>query len=173
MASDSIALIVAHAGHETTVPVGLRVAIGALAGVGAALLLSPVLLLSKQLRTVALTALGDLVGTDPAAVARSTAAAVFLAAGLVLGALFELTVVWIERVRPIAVIIGGRITVTDLVAVGLIAGLVIWSTRRTIRARPESFTRGDTNRVVVVSIVYGFAVLAAISALHTYLTIPA
>lgn len=173
MVPETIDVIVAHAGHETTVPVGLRVAIGSLAGVAAVLLLSPALLVSERLRTVTATAIGDLLGPDPAAVARSTRAAVLLAAGLVLGSIFELVVVWIERIRPVIIIIGGRITVTDLVAVVLVAGLVIWSTRRSIRSRPDAFTRGDTGRVVVVGLVYGLAVLAGISAMHTYLTLPA
>lgn len=38
MIPESIAVVVAHAGHETTVPVGLRVAVVALAGLLAVLL---------------------------------------------------------------------------------------------------------------------------------------
>lgn len=172
MLHESIAVVVAHAGHETTVPVGLRVAVGALAGLIAVLLCSPALLVSRRLREVTVAALGDLEGSDPAAVARSTIAAVLLGLGLALGALFEMVVVWIEQFRPVSIVIGGRVTATDLVAVGLVAGIVIWATSPSIRSRPDVFDRGDVGRVVVVSIAYGLAVLAVISVLHTSLTLP-
>lgn len=172
MGPESIAPIVAHAGHETGVPVGQRLAIGALAGLFAVALVSPWLVLSERLRGAAAAAVGDLLVVDAADLSRSASVAILLAGGLVLGSVFEVVVLWFERVRPVMIVVGGRVAVADLLAVVVVASLIAWPARRSIRLRPEAFTRGDAVRAAAASLAYGVILLVVVSTLHSYLAAP-
>lgn len=165
----SLARVVAHAGHESGTPVGPRLAIGALAGLVALAGLGALLWWSTRLQDAFVAAAGDVLGTDPAGLTRSARIAALLAAGLIMGTVFELVVLWLERVRPVMIIIGGQVTATDLLAVAVVAAILAVPTRGAIRRRPGRFGDGDVPRAVGACLGYGLLVLVVVSVLHEVL----
>lgn len=172
MSPEPLGQVVAHAGHDASMGLDVRLALGALAGLVGVLALSPLAALSADLREAAAAAATRLLRRASVDITPSSAAAVLLGAGLLAGALFELVVVGLERVRPIVVVIGGRVTLTDLVAVAVVSGLAFWCLRRSARDSPNASVRSDSRSglVFAVSLAYGVVVLLAVSGLHTFLT---
>ena len=166
----SIEFVLLHAGHEVTVPIQLRLAVGSIAGLLAVLALAPLFAFSNQIRHAVET--GTIIITRRPTPSISSQVAVLLFSGLVLGIVFELTKVIIERVRPVVVLIAGLISLTDLVAVILIAVVVAGGLWLTANRSPNSDERYMMNYAVVVGILYGFVLLVLLSTLYSYFQIP-
>lgn len=159
-------VVVAHLGSDVAVRIDLRLAIGAVAGIGAVLVLSPLVLVSPVVRNVVERTIDDLLPQDPADISVTNQAAFLVLAGLILGALFELVVLVLEQLRPVIVIFVGSITLTDLVAVTVVASVLYRRIRRALLNTRDAPQPIDPGLVFALSAVYGFVTLALLSVLH-------
>lgn len=165
----SIEFVVLHAGHEVTIPIQLRLAVGSLAGLIAVLAIAPVFVFSNTVRHTADTA--TVLITRHPSPSISSRIAMFLFSGLALGMVFELTTVGLERVRPVIVRIAGLISLTDLVAVTLIATVVAGGLWFAAAKSPTLDDRRMNSYAVAIGILYGFVLLSLLSALYSYFQI--
>lgn len=108
----------------TTTPLPVRFAVALLAGLGAALLMNvPVNLLSRG--HVPLDVAASALWRRPIGeVTISETDAVHYAAGMAAGAVFELVVLVVEAVRPVAVVLAGVVTLSELVAAVVVTAFV-------------------------------------------------
>lgn len=158
-------VVVAHAGSNTAVD--LRLAIGALAGLGAVTVLSPLLLVSTGLGRIVELSISEVLLADSSDASLSSQAAFLLLTGVAFGVIFEYVVIVLEQLRPIVVIIGGTVTLTDLGAVMVVATLVYVCIWRIVRDRLATFHPRVAALLGVGCVAYGFTILASISLLHT------
>ncbi|MFQ3319619.1 MAG: hypothetical protein ACI80F_001690 [Natronomonas sp.] len=155
-----------HIGHEVTVPLQFRLAFGAFAGLLTAIGVAPIFVFSTEIREAFNT--GTVIITRQPAPDTSICAAVFLASGLILGLVFELATITIERVRPVVVLIPGMISLTELFAVFLIA-IVISGALWVVAGKSQKTNNQNMPYfVVTIGIMYGFTLQIVLLELYNY-----
>jgi hypothetical protein len=165
-----IEYVLLHAGHEVTVPLQFRLAFGAFAGLLAAIGVAPIFVFSNKVRDAFNTATAII--TKEPAPGTSSCAAVFLASGLGLGIVFELTTIGIERIRPIVILIGEMISLTELFAVFVIAMVVSGALWLAAGKSQNPANQHTPNYAIAIGLVYGFTLQIIILELYNYFRIP-
>jgi hypothetical protein len=166
MGSILIEYVPLHIGHEVTVPLQFRLAFGAFAGLLTAIGVAPIFVFSNEIREAFNT--GTVIITRQPAPDTSIRAAVFLASGLILGLVFELATVAIERVRPVVVLIAGMISLTELFA-GFLIAIVISGALWVAAGKSQKTNNQNTPYfAVTIGIIYGFTLQIVLLELYNY-----
>lgn len=160
-------VVVAHQGSDASMQVDLRLSLGAIAGMAAVMVLSPLVLVSRNVRELVHHTIVDVLPQEPSDTSIANQAVLLVLGGLILGAIFELVVLILEQIRLFALIPGGSITLTDLIAVTIITTLVYRRINRVLQNTRDGPRVLDTGLTVALSAVYGIVALALICVLHT------